>query len=268
MHANDVRSTEAIRHGAYVCLNVPAGELAAVAGAAVPALADRLDLRSEFEPGNPDPPRAIAYLRRVGATAGDVADHELLRAGAVVHVATSTPEPVEEFRAGLTRLLGPGIEARVLRGVVRPPSYTGTVMFNFAYAHRVLQQPGSVMPNAFLVPIRKSDPWWRKGWMERHTYFLPRYDESGGMVSQGHALAAAPGIECLMRRTYWNAAEPAPAGEYDFVSYFECADADVPVFHTVCGALRDTARNPEWKFVSEGPTWHGRRVATWAELFA
>jgi hypothetical protein len=232
MHANDVRSTEAIRHGAYVCLNVPAGEFAAVAGAAVPALADHLELRSEFEPGNPDPPRAIAYLRRVGASAGDVADHELLRAGAVVHVAAATPEPVEEFRAGLTR------------------------------------QPGSVMPNAFLVPIRKSDAWWRKGWMERHTYFLPRYDESGGMVSKGHALAAAPGIKCLMRRTYWNAAEPALPGEYDFVSYFECADSDVPVFHQVRGALRDTTRNPEWKFVSEGPTWHGRRVATWAELFA
>jgi len=42
----------------------------------------------------------------------------------------------------------------------------------------------------------------------------------------------------------------------------------VPTFHRVCAALRDVARNPEWKFVREGPTWHGRRVATWAELFA
>jgi len=25
-------------------------------------------------------------------------------------------------------------------------------------------------------------------------------------------------------------------------------------------------RNPEWSFVREGPTWHGRRVATWPEL--
>jgi hypothetical protein len=52
------------------------------------------------------------------------------------------------------------------------------------------------------------------------------------------------------------------------VTYFECADADVPTFHQVCAALRDVARNPEWKFVREGPVWHGRRVATWAELFA
>jgi len=26
-------------------------------------------------------------------------------------------------------------------------------------------------------------------------------------------------------------------------------------------------KNPEWEFVREGPTWHGRRVATWPELF-
>ena len=37
-------------------------------------------------------------------------------------------------------------------------------------------------------------------------------------------------------------------------------------FHRVCAALRDVARNPEWTFVREGPTWHGRRVAGWDEL--
>jgi hypothetical protein len=146
--------------------------------------------------------------------------------------------------------------------------YTGNAMHNFAYAHRVLQQPGTLMPNAFLVPLSKTAAWWDKGWMERHTYFLPRYDDSGRMVNEGHALAAAAGIACLMRRTYKNAVEPAPAGAYDFINYFECADEDVPTFHQVCAALRDVARNPEWRFVREGPTWHGRRVATWAELFA
>ena len=69
--------------------------------------------------------------------------------------------------------------------------------------------------------------------MERHTYFLPRY-EDGRMVNEGHALASAAGIACLMRRTYKHETEPAPAGRYDFVTYFECADADVPTFHEVC----------------------------------
>jgi hypothetical protein len=87
------------------------------------------------------------------------------------------------------------------------------------------------------------------------------------MVSEGHALAAATGIACLMRRTYDHETNPAPTGAYDFLTYFECADADVPTFHQVCAALRDVKRNPEWEFVREGPCWHGRRVATWPELF-
>jgi hypothetical protein len=88
------------------------------------------------------------------------------------------------------------------------------------------------------------------------------------MVSQGHALASAAGIPCMMRRTYKNLTVPAPDDTYDFLTYFECADVDVPTFHQVCAALRDVSKNPEWTFVREGPTWHGRRVATWLELFA
>lgn len=267
--ANDVQSTEPIRHGAYVCLSVPTSARSAVAAAPVAALADRLGLHNEFEParGDADPPRSIAFLRRAGTTSADIADDELQAAEAIVHVAAATPEPVAAFHTELARLLGPAVRARVLGGVGRPMSYTGTVMFNFAYAHRVLQQPGAVMPNAFLVPLRKTAAWWAKGWMERHTYFLPRYDTSGRMLHQGHALAAAAGIDCLLRRTYKHPTEPAPDGDYDFVTYFECADADVPTFHEVCAALRDPTRNPEWTFVREGPTWHGRRVATWPELF-
>jgi hypothetical protein len=37
---------------------------------------------------------------------------------------------------------------------------------------------------------------------------------------------------------------------------------------SACAALRDLDRNPEWKFVREGPTWQGRRVATWDELLS
>ena len=135
------------------------------------------------------------------------------------------------------------------------------------HAHQVRQQPGPAMPNAFLIPMSKTAAWWAKDWMERHTYFLPRYDEAGRMVSQGHALAAAAGIPRLMRRTYKNSTEPAPEGAYDFLTYFECADADIETFHEVCAALRDVTKNPEWRFVGEGPTWHGRRVRTWPELF-
>jgi hypothetical protein len=267
MRANDVQSTAAIRHGAYMCLRVPPGARQLVAGAAVPALANRMGLRNEFEPGDDHPPQAIAFLRRVGATAADIPDEDLLNTDVVVHVASASETPVAEFCSQLVRLLRPAIEPYILGGVVRPMNYTSTAMYNFAYAHRVVQQPGTIMPNAFLLPMTKTTGWWDKDWMERHTYFLPRYEDSGRMQNEGHALASAAGIACLMRRTYKNVAEPAPPGAYDFITYFECADRDVSTFHEVCAALRDVARNPEWKFVREGPTWHGRRVATWEELF-
>jgi hypothetical protein len=268
MRANDVRSTEVLRHGAYLCLRVPDDAGRSLAGAAISALAERLGLRNEFTVTDGHPLEAIAFLRRVGATPADIADDELLAADAVVHVASATAAPVAEFCAEATRLLAPVIKPRVLGGVVRPMTYTGNAMHNFAYAHRVVQQPGTVMPNAFLIPMSKTADWWRKDWMERHTYILPRYDDAGRMVNQGHALAAEAGIACLLRRTYKHETEPAPAGTYDFITYFECADADVPTFHAVCAALRDVGRNPEWAFVCEGPTWHGRRVASWADLFA
>jgi hypothetical protein len=268
MHANDVRSTEILRHGAYVCLRMPPDGRPALARGPVPALVERLGLRNEFEPGDNHPTEAVAFLRRVGATPADIADDALLQTDAVVHVASPTATTVADFCSELGRALAPAVKPLVLGGVVRPMLYTGNTMHNFAYAHRVLQQAGRVMPNAFLVPMSKTADWWKKDWMERHTYMLPRYDDAGRMVSQGHALAAEAGIPCLMRRTYKHPVEPAPPGAYDFITYFECADADVPTFHAVCSALRDVTKNPEWKFVREGPTWHGRRVATWGELFA
>jgi len=264
---NDVLSTEILRHGAYLCLRVPRERHGAIASAAVPALAERLGLRNEFDPGEGHPNEAVAFLRRVEATPRDIADDALLLADAVIHVASRIEAPVAEFCAEAARLLGPAASLAVLNGVVRAPNYTGGAMHNFAYAHQVRQQPGPAMPNGFFIPMKKTAGWWAKDWMERHTYFLPRYDEAGRMVSQGHALAAAAGIPRLMRRTYKNPTVPAPEGEYDFLNYFECADSDIPTFHEVCAALRDVTKNPEWKFVREGPTWHGRRVGSWPELF-
>lgn len=267
MRADDVRAYEVLRHGAYICLGVPERARAAAAAAPVPELAARLGLHNEFEPGDGDPPASIAFLHRLDATPGDLEDDALLRADAVVHVGALTAEPVAGFCAELARLLGPEVALSVLKGVLRPTLYTGNTLHNFAYAHRVLQQPGTVMPNCFVAPMSKTADWWRKGWMERHTYLLPRYDDAGNQVREGHALAAAAGVECLLRRTYKHPEEPAPAGAYDFLNYFECADEDVPVFHAVRAALRDVSRNPEWAFVREGPTWHGRRVAAWEDLF-
>ena len=266
MVGNEFLASEILGHGRYLCLRRSGGDTRGVTG--LTALAERLGLRNEFAPGGPSGRGSIAFLRRSDAVPGDIGDDDVLRADAVVHAFSPQPDVVDDFCAGAVRLLAPAVHVRVLRGVVRPKNYTGAAMNNWAYARQVVQQPGPAMPNAFLIPLSKTADWWQKGWMERHTYFLPRYDADGRMTSEGHALATEKGIACLLRRTYRNATEPAGSGEYDFLTYFECADADVSTFHEVCAALRDVARNPEWRFVREGPTWHGRRVASDEELFA
>lgn len=268
MHASDVRHSLPFRYGAYFCFSVPDSARASVSAAPVPAFIDRLRLRNEFEAEDGHPTEAVAFLRRVDSTPGDIADDGLLLADAVVHVAAPTLGPIDAFCQELARVLPPQTTLRVLHGVSRPTNYTGNAMHNFAYAEQVVQQPGAIMPNGFLVPMSRTAAWWEKDWMERHSYFLPRYDDAGHMAREGHVLVAAPGIESLMRRTYKQESEPAPADAYDYVNYFECTDDSVPTYHEVCCALRDVERNPEWAFMREGPTWHGRRVATWGQLFS
>ncbi len=269
MVGDEFLDMDVLRHGAYVCLRAKdASTTKALADAPIEDLARRLGLQNEFNPAGPPPQEAIAFLRRQAATPRDIPDMDVQRADWVIHVGSRASDPVMTFCVQAQRYLEPHATVRTLAGVVRPRNYTGAAMEKWAYTRAVIQGSGTDMPNAFLLPMSKTTDWWRKDWMERHTYFLPRYDDRGRMVAEGHALAAAAGIPCIYRRSYHALEQPAPEGAYDFVTYFECADADIHVFHSICANLRDVNRNPEWKFVIEGPTWHGRRVPTWREMFA
>ena len=260
-------AADILRYGAYVCISAPPDALRALADAPVPALAARLGLTNEFFAEGGHPQDAIAFLRRVEAEAADLSDGHLSDASAVVHAAASDSEVVSTFCTEIQRLVPDQARVRILSGTVPPTRYTGGLMHEFAYAHQRTQEPGESMPNAFLLPLRKLPEWWAKDWMERHTYFLPRYDDQGRMLNEGHALVASAGTASLMRRTYRCGNGPSSDGGYDFLTYFECADADVPTFHAVRAALRDVERNPEWRFVREGPTWRGRRMPGWSALW-
>lgn len=79
----------------------------------------------------------------------------------------------------------------------------------------------------------------------------------------GHAKTADAGVTTVYRRLYHNPDGYERSGEYDFVTYFECEDEHLSTFDEVCAALRDTTKNPEWKYVTEGPLWKGRRTLKW-----
>ena len=254
-------SPERGRRGVYLCISTPS-DLAAALALPIPAIIDRFALQNEFAARDGHPPDAVAFLRRAEVTAGDIADEGLSQAAAVVHAASNDDATLAAFCAEIEGCLSGVARVHRLTGFVPPTQYTGGAMHDFAYARQRAQQAGGDMPNAFLLPLRKLPEWWAKDWMERHTYFLPQY-EDGRLVSEGHPLAAAAGIPSLMRRTY----RCGDASGYDFLTYFECADADAGTFDAVCTALRDVRRNPEWRFVREGPTWRGRRMASWSALW-
>src|SRR5437763_11119811 len=85
MNGDEFLAREIVRHGAYVCVNRSnGGDGRAVAAAAVPALAERLGLQSEFGPGAEPARDSIAFLRRHAATPGDIADADVLEADGIV----------------------------------------------------------------------------------------------------------------------------------------------------------------------------------------
>ena len=260
-------SEEILGYGAYLCARPAGGGDVRRAGASITRKAEALGLKNEWQAAAPAERESFAFIRAERALPGDIADDDVAQARWLIHVCSKRAGAVDALCDEAAGALGVAARLKVLRGVIRPRNYTSAAMANWAYGRQVVQQPGASMPNAFFVPLSKTAEWWHKNWMERHTYFLPRYDDAGRMINEGHALATEAGIACLLRRTYKSPTQPPAPGQYDFLTYFECADEAVPIFHQVCAALRDLERNPEWRFVREGPTWHGRRVPTWDALF-
>src|SRR5262245_8001042 len=149
---NSVLPREILRHGAYVCVRLADGaDRRAVAAAAIPALAEKLGLVNEFDPPGGPPAQSIAFLRRLDTAGGAIADDGVALAHAVVHVAAPTAQPVGDFCTEAARLLGSAGRLRVIGGVVRPKTYTGVAMNNFAYANQVVQQPGRVVASQYVL---------------------------------------------------------------------------------------------------------------------
>src|SRR2546429_8555340 len=74
MDSDEVLASEILGHGAYLCLRRSSGGDAGTAAAApIDALAQRLGLRNEVDPGETPPVEAIALLRRQGATPARIA---------------------------------------------------------------------------------------------------------------------------------------------------------------------------------------------------
>src|SRR5213593_1574286 len=88
MISNEFLASEILGHGAYLCVRRSgSGDVRSAGANRVAALAQRLQLRNEFDPGAAPSRESIAFLRRRGGTKGDLADDDVLQADWVIHVA-------------------------------------------------------------------------------------------------------------------------------------------------------------------------------------
>jgi len=202
------------------------------------------------------------------STARDLPHPAILSAHALIRLEGATLDPLLRYEEGVHKLIEPrGGTVETLAGVQRPRSYTSYAMTQFAYAPALAPQPGTTCPIGVVTPQNKTAAWWAMDWMQRESFFLPRYDTQARLVAKGHALAAAVGIPYIVRRNVHAPEHYGRAGNYDFVPYFEFAEEHAPIFRAIMAALRDTNQNPEWAYVREGPEWWGYRVGYAAALW-
>jgi hypothetical protein len=260
-------------HQRFLFVTLPPGHVDAAFIAALDGLGTTLENMHEVV-GHPSDAAfqrgRFQLLRAEPARSGerDLPHPAVAQANVLIRLEGARLDPLLNYEAGLRTLIAPrGGTVETLPGVQRPRSYTSYAMTQFAYTPALAPQPGATCPLGVVTPQSKTAAWWAMDWMHRESFFLPRYDTQERLVVKGHSLAAEAGIPYIVRRNVHNPEGYGRAGSYDFVPYFEFAEAHAPIFCAVMAALRDVTQNPEWAYVREGPEWWGRRVGHAAALW-
>jgi hypothetical protein len=274
VHPADLQmTTQVIGHGRFLFVSLPQDGADAELAAAIDILGSGMENMHVVEGGPAEEAvkRGRFQLLRAEPALGqerDLPHPAMSTASFLIRLEAASPEPLLAYETQLRALIEPrGGSVETLAGVQRPRSYTSYAMTQFAYAPALPPGPGTRLPLGVVTPQNKTAEWWAMHWMRRESLFLPRYDDEGQMIAKGHALVAEAGIPCITRRLYHAPDGYGREGSYDFVGYFEFAEADAPIFRTVMAGLRDVAQNPEWGYVREGPEWWGQRVGCATELW-
>ena len=219
----------------------------------------------DVEGGGTDAPphEMIQFLSINGFGVDKSASDTLAIATHVAQVTSKYRPSLNDAEKELRRRVGDLAEITTLSGAVRVPQYTSIDMYAWAYSQAKARSSGRGTQNAIVLPIRKTPEWWAMPAMERHHYFYPHHDRHGGKCVAGHAELGRAAAPKIFRRVFYNPDGEGREGEWDFITYFECSDEDLALFDDTLDAMRDVSRNPEWRFVEEGPIWRGRRTLRW-----
>ena len=96
---------------------------------------------------------------------------------------------------------------------------------------------------AVLIPIAKSEEWWKLPQDQRQAYFQKTEKHVG------HTAIGLKYVDRVFRKLYHSRYLNAALG-YDFLTYFEFEDVYAKDFKTLLAELRDTNTNPEWAYVN------------------
>jgi chlorite dismutase len=164
---------------------------------------------------------------------GNVGDWRVLSATAVAGQALPDVAHVD-IVAGAAPVMSPP-PTWVLRGVTSHERYvTRAEKTSLVDRQAVLGRPQAT--HAALIPIRKSAAWWALTQDERRAVFE---DRSRHIAIGLHAL---PGVA----RRLHHCRDLAEPEAFDFVTLFDYAETDAPVFDQMLAQLRATE---EWTFV-------------------
>lgn len=266
-------TTEVTGYGRFLFLHMDAEKVDSALLQSIESFGSEFE-NMHFVDGHPTEDAArggrLQYLRaEPGMMADrDLRDEGISHASAMIRLEGRMLEPLVAYESAMRPVIEErGGQIHVRAGVQKPRSYTSYAMTQFAYARALAPASASQHPFGVVTPQNKTRGWWDMDWMRRESLFLPQYDRDGNMLAKGHALASAAGIPCINRRLYHHPQGYGLDARYDFIGYFEFAEADAPVFRAVMEGLRDRTQNPEWNYVREGPEWWGRRVARVEELW-
>ncbi|MCF8721821.1 chlorite dismutase family protein [Nitrospina gracilis] len=154
------------------------------------------------------------------------------------------------------------LDLKIIYGVTSELRYTDAATLERLKQNAPQRGSGFEQPNAVVFPLSKSQAWWGLPLDQRQAYFF-QHPERFGAAHEGHNEIGFRYIQKIFRKLYQSRFID---GESDFVTYFEYADRDREVFTSLLEGLRDTERNPEWKFVEEAPIVYGTRVQGLVEL--
>jgi len=154
---------------------------------------------------------------------------------ALVRVESSSPFAVRKSRS----LKSPVV---ALYGVTEELHYTTRNQQRELDERSLTELEPSDKTTAVLIPVRKSDDWWRLAQDRREVFFRPTSSH------HGHTATGARYVDRVFRKLYHSRHLPY-ASDYDFLTYFEFRDTDAPLFRMLLKELRNVKVNPEWAYV-------------------